>query len=386
MAAPIPRRGKDVSGISLGSGAVLAGRAMYPHCVLDQAEDHILAMHLAERRWRASVCNRLVRMSHPERLGASGGGQANAIAEPPHVNGHPSLAEFAAGYGLKQSAARPPLGSYVRQLWQRRHFIWAFASAKNIAMYTESRLGQVWQVLTPLLNAAVYYLIFGLLLGTSRGLPHNTFIPFLVTGVFIFTFTQRSVNSGARSVGDNLSLIRALHFPRATLPLAYTIIELQQLLVSLGVLVIIVLGFGEPITWRWLLLFPVLLMQLTFNIGISLALARIGAFNRDINQLLPFVLRTWLYFSGIIYSLSGLMHGTRLAHHPWIGHVLKANPAYVYVELSRYSLLDAYRGYVQHTLHEPTLYLWWYAIGWAVVMFLVGFWFFFRAEERYGRG
>lgn len=325
-------------------------------------------------------------MSHPERLGASGGGPAHAIAEPPHVNGHPSLAEFAAGFGLKQSAARPPLGSYVSQLWQRRHFIWAFASAKNIAMYTESRLGQVWQVLTPLLNAGVYYLIFGLLLGTSRGLPHNTLIPFLISGVFVFTFTQRSVQSGAKSVGENLSLIRALHFPRACLPLAYTIIELQQLLISMSVLFIIVLAFGEPLTLRWLLLVPVLLMQLTFNVGISLALARVGAFNRDIQQLLPFILRTWLYFSGVIYSLSALIKSSKIHEHPWVGHVLQANPAYVYVELCRLSLMNSYRGYIHDTLHERTTHLWWYGLGWALVMSVVGFAFFFRAEERYGRG
>jgi teichoic acid transport system permease protein len=325
-------------------------------------------------------------MSHPERLGASGGGQVSAIAEPPQPNGDSALTKLATGHGLKQSAARPPMGTYIRQLWQRRHFIWAFASAKNISMYTESRLGQVWQVLTPLLNATVYYLIFGLLLGTSRGLPGNTFIPFLVTGVFVFTFTQRSVNAGAKSVGDNLSLIRALHFPRACMPLSYTIIELQQLLVSLGVLVVIVLGFGELPTWRWLLLVPVLLMQFTFNIGISLVLARIGAFNRDITQLLPFVLRTWLYFSGIIYSLSALKKTHKIVTHPWIGHVLDANPGYVYVELSRDSLLGAYNDYVHNTLHESTTHLWWYAIGWAVVVFVIGFWFFHRAEERYGRG
>jgi teichoic acid transport system permease protein len=207
-----------------------------------------------------------------------------------------------------------------------------------------------------------------------------------VTGVFVFTFTQRSVNSGAKSIGDNLSLIRALHFPRASLPLAYTIIELQQLLISMSVLFVIVLAFGEPLTFRWLLLVPVLLMQLAFNVGISLALARVGAFNRDISQLLPFILRTWLYFSGIIYSLSALEKSARLQHHPWIGHLLEANPGYVYAELARYSLLDTYRGYVHDKLHEPMTHLWWYAIGWAVLMSAVGFWFFYRAEERYGRG
>src|SRR4051794_25584988 len=132
-----------------------------------------LPLHLTERRCYGRDCNKLTHMSHPERLGASGGGPANAIAEPPTMNGNPSLAEFAAGHGLTQSAARPPAGSYISQLWQRRHFIWAFASAKNIAMYTESRLGQLWQVLTPLLNAGVYYMIFGLLLNTKRGMPGN---------------------------------------------------------------------------------------------------------------------------------------------------------------------------------------------------------------------
>jgi teichoic acid transport system permease protein len=132
-------------------------------------------------------------MSHPERLGSPGGESVDTIAEPLPVN--ETLADYAARHGLRQSAARPPLRKYIQDVWARRNFIWAFASAKNISMYTDSRLGQVWQLLTPLLNAAVYYLIFGLLLNTSRGVPD--FFPFLVTGVFHFGYTQRSVTSGA---------------------------------------------------------------------------------------------------------------------------------------------------------------------------------------------
>jgi teichoic acid transport system permease protein len=309
-----------------------------------------------------------------------------------------SLAEFAAQHGLTKSAARPPLKKYLSDTWERRNFIWAFASAKNISLYTDSRLGQVWQVLTPLLNAGVYYLIFGVLLHASRLGASVKFLPWLVTGVFLFGFTQRSVNSGARAVGDNLSLIRALHFPRSTLPLSYAIVELQQLALSLGVLVLIVLGFGEPIGWQWLLLVPVLLMQLMFNIGISLVMARIGAFNRDFTQLLPFVLRTWFYFSGVIYSVVGLKAKLPTA----VGTLLEANPGYVYVELSRRALLKDYRNYVHAAAHVPGtpviphhmyglgegsgLNLWLYALAWGIGMLEVGFWWFYRAEERYGRG
>ena len=93
---------------------------------------------------------------------------------------------------------RLPLCDYVRELWARRHFIVAFASARNIAVYTKARLGQVWQVLTPLLNAAVYYLVFGLIFKTRGGIPN--YIAFLVIGVFIFTYTQRSVLAGTKAI------------------------------------------------------------------------------------------------------------------------------------------------------------------------------------------
>lgn len=349
-------------------------------------------------------------MSHPERLGASGGGQVSAVAEPPQLNGNHSLAEFATGHGLKQSAARPPMGLYIRQLWQRRHFIWAFASAKSVSMYTESRLGQLWQVLTPLLNALVYYLIFGLLLGRSGDV--TKYIPFLVIGVFFFYFTQRSVTSGAKSVQTNMSLIRALHFPRATLPFSFTIVELQQLFAAMTVLVVIMLGFGEYPALHWALIIPILLLQLMFNIGASLVVARIGAFVPDLSQLLPFILRTWLYFSGIMFSMYALATKVPL----WFMRIMEANPGSVYVELARRSLMSSYRTDLTHMqakfqaqcqasgttpkeitdaakackehaeLVTTNHTIWIYAIGWAIVAFILGFWYFYRAEERYGRG
>ena len=324
-------------------------------------------------------------MSHPERLSSPGGEPVGTIAEPPHMNGRgsESLADFAARYGLTRSAARPSLRRYIAELWQRRTFIWAFASAKTASTYSTSRLGQLWQVLTPLLNAGVYYLIFGILLDQSRGIKN--FPAYLITGVFVFTFTQRSLTAGAKSIGNNLSLIRALHFPRASLPFAYVIMELQQLMISMGVLLVIVLATSETPSWHWLLIVPALVLQLLFNIGISLAIARLGAFVRDIQQLLPFITRTWLYFSGVFFFIPKMVEKFDHHGHPVIGHILEANPGSVYIELMRTSLLETFR-------HDLVKYdvdytrLWLYAVLWAVVAFAGGFWYFYRAEERYGRG
>jgi teichoic acid transport system permease protein len=313
------------------------------------------------------------------------------------------LAELAAQHGLRPSAERPPVAAYIRHLWQRRHFIMAFATARNIAMYTEARLGQVWQVLTPLLNAGVYFLIFGLLLHINRGIPN--YLGFLVTGVFVFNFTQRAFISTSTVVTESLPLIRALRFPRAALPLAYVMIELQQMVLSMVVLAVIVVCTGEPITWYWLLVIPALLLQTIFNVGAGLATARLGSNVNDFSQLLPFLMRTWLYVSGVLFQISTLDIGRK-----WVA-LLQINPAAIYITLIREALLTTQRqsqpgampynalkcAQWHHTKNpldwsaycapvtNPAHY-WYYAIAWALLALVVGFFFFWRAEAKYGRG
>ena len=58
------------------------------------------------------------------------------------------LADYAKRYHLEPASARPPMLKYLRMLWQRRQFITGFATASNVAMYSEARLGQLWQVET----------------------------------------------------------------------------------------------------------------------------------------------------------------------------------------------------------------------------------------------
>ncbi|UQA95134.1 ABC transporter permease [Streptomyces halobius] len=286
----------------------------------------------------------------------------------------PTLRALAARHGLTVSGARPSLPAYTRQLWARRHFIASFATARLTAQYASAKLGQIWQIATPLLNAGVYYLIFGVLLHTSRGIPD--FIPFLCTGIFVFTFTQSAVMAGTRAISGNLGLVRALHFPRACLPIAFTLIQLQQLLLSMGVLAAIVLACGVPLTWHWLLMIPALLLQSVFNTGLALIMARIGARTTDTAQLMPFVLRTWMYTSGVFYNLSAF---TKDAPH-LIAVTLDCNPTLIYIDLIRYALIDTVRA------GSLPPHVWPLALTWAVLIGVGGYVYFWKAEEEYGRG
>jgi teichoic acid transport system permease protein len=323
------------------------------------------------------------------------------------------LAAYAVQHGLRPAAQRPAIPEYIRQLWRRRAFMLAFATARNIAMYTEARLGQLWQILTPLLNAGVYFLIFGVLLHVSRGIPN--YLGFLVTGVFVFNFTQRAFISTSTVITESLPLIRAIQFPRAALPLAYVLIELQQMLLSMAVLAVIILLTGEPLTWYWLLALPALLLQTIFNVGVGLFVARLGSQVNDFSQLLPFLLRTWMYVSGVLFNIATLSIGRG---HRWLIAILQLNPAALYITLIRNALLETQRksapgsakfnpqlcnvwktaGKGAHAT-QAQLYdsahcafvanpdhFWYYAVGWAVAAFIIGFVFFWRSEAKYGRG
>jgi teichoic acid transport system permease protein len=306
---------------------------------------------------------------------------SQVLHTPPPTTAPPAagedLAALAARHGLTVSGARPSLPEYLRRLWARRHFIGAFATAKLTAQYSQAKLGQLWQVMTPLLNAAVYFLIFGVLLGTKKGIPD--YVPFLVTGVFIWTFTQSSIMAGTRAISGNLGLVRALHFPRAALPVSFCLQQLQQLLFSMAALVVILLAFGVPPAASWVLAIPALVLQFTFNAGVSMIMARLGAKIPDIAQLMPFALRTWMYISGVMWSIDQLVgkHGDLPS---WVAPVLQANPAAVYIDLMRFALIDSF-----HASQLPD-HVWLLALGWALLAGAGGFIYFWKAEETYGRG
>jgi len=359
------------------------------------------------------------------------------VPEAPRVPARP-LAEVAAEAGLKLSGARPTLPAYLAMLWQRRHFITGYATARNVSMYTEAKLGQLWQVLTPLLNAGVYYLIFGLLFQASKGVQH--YPAFLLAGVFVFAFTERSIVTGSNVMRANLQLIRALYFPRASLPLAYVIVELQQMLVGMVVLLPVMLVSGEPLTWYWFLLIPAVLLQTAFNIGAALIVARLGGSLADVSELIPFILRITRYFCGVMYMVTTLP-----AKVPdWGIKLLSLNPPAVFISLVRVALMQTYRNdapgmqrynaaycsiftsddggysrlingtYVQVTGttkvahgytvvgHHPVVSnailqaychavvtnndLWIAALGWGLGFFVLGIIFFWQAESLYGRG
>ncbi|MFD2796810.1 ABC transporter permease [Promicromonospora vindobonensis] len=272
---------------------------------------------------------------------------------------------------LSRVGARPPLGQYIGLLWERRHFLWADARAKVASGTRQSLLGKAWLVLNPLIDGAVYFLIFGLLMKNARDIEN--FVGYLLIGVFLFQFTTQSINGGARSVQQGKNLIRAFTFPRAALPISVVLRNLLNLgptLVTLAALIYF-MPPAEEYTWRIALVAGALALQVMFTTGLSLLVARWAAALPDVTNLIGMVMRVWLYASAVFFSFDNL-----LADNPDLQVWLEANPMFIVLDIVRDCVLYA-------TTPDPMRWVW--LGGWAVGTLLVGFITFWSAEESYGR-
>ncbi|MFW2512579.1 ABC transporter permease [Demequina sp. SO4-13] len=278
--------------------------------------------------------------------------------------------ELAREAGLERVGARPPLPAYLKDLWATRHFAVSLARFRIQATLGENRLGIGWVVLRPILLAVIFGTIFGLILSRDTR-PGVNFIPFLVVGIFIFEFFSKSFSAGAKSITSNSSLVRSLSFPRMLLPLAQVIQQVFELIPMLVVMGLILVIFGEPVTWEWLIVVPVMVLMTLFNAGIALIAARLTVHVRDVTQIIPLVTRVLFYSSGIFYSLEAV-----LEDRPEILAVAQLNPVHGFITLVRQFTVEG---------SPPLAYGGWIAVVVAsVVAFIVGVVFFWRAEERYG--
>ncbi len=279
-----------------------------------------------------------------------------------------SLADYAREHGLKRVGARPALLEYLAEAWKRRDFAFTMARFNSEAANAKNRLGRWWTVLLPTIQALVYGLIFGVLMGSSR--PEN-YIPFLFTGVFLFSFISGAFGAGAGSVTGNLGLVRSLSFPRMLLPVQATIQQVFNLLPQMVLLLVTWIVFAQPITWNWLLLIPITLLMVMFSTGLALVSARLTVHVQDLTKLIPFIVRIVFYTSGIFFNMERV-----LKDYPIALEIEKYNPVYIFVSLARGVGVSGY---------STTPFMWFAALGWAVLTLALGIVFFWKAEERYGR-
>lgn len=261
----------------------------------------------------------------------------------------------------------PPLREYLSDIWSRREYLREVPAADLRQHHLDTVLGNVWQVLNPLLMLGVYYVVFGIGLRSDKGI--DNFITFLAIGVFTFGLIQRSVTKGAKSIATNENLLRSIRFPRLILPLTGVLTETLSYITPMLVMLSIGIITGVAVTPYWLLMIPVMVMTVAFSFGGACTTARLGSVFRDIDNILPVAFRLAFYLSGILYSVDARIE------NPTFRALFTLNPFYC--------LITCARGAIFSDLPRGTIWL--SAFLWSVGALIFGVLFFKRAEHTYGR-
>lgn len=267
---------------------------------------------------------------------------------------------------LEDVYAHARLGQYISGLWRRREYISYVSASELRSQQIHTVLGNLWHLLNPALSITVYYVIFGLLLDTTRGV--DNFILFLTIGIFVFQYTQRATTQGATSITQNVGLLKAIRFPRALLPITSTLTQTLSSLPTFVIAYAVALLTGQAFRWQWALIPVVVAFQLLFNLGAAMIAARATTHFRDMTQLLPFFFRLLLYASGVIF----LAPAYAQAHYSWL---FTGNPMYCYITISRWCIMG---GELDASVVAS-------AAIWTLSILVAGFLWFRAGEERYGR-
>lgn len=285
---------------------------------------------------------------------------------------------------LPHRAGLPRLSTYFVTLWRRRHFAIELSRASMRAAHTNTFFGQFWLVISPALNAAVYFLLVNIIRGGNSG---PDFFVHLLAGLFAFNFISATMTAGADSVVRGGSLVLNTAFPLLLLPWSSLRTAFFRFLPSLLILLAFFAYFdwvgphpmdcdqvtGECVALNTvhfsvvqLMAIPAFALIFVFAAGLGALMATVQVYFRDTSQFLPYATRIWLYLSPVLYYADQLQ--------PWMLKVELLNPLY--------PLLGVWTDTLARGVMPPLA--WWLgATAWAFGSLLIGTLYFISREREF---
>jgi lipopolysaccharide transport system permease protein len=252
----------------------------------------------------------------------------------------------------------------IRRLWSYRDLLTSLIRRNYQLRYRQSFAGILWVVLPTLATLGAAVLVFDGVVNVETG--DAPYAVHTLAGLVPWTFFATSVTFGIPSVVNEKVLVTRLAFPRAVLPLALVGVAVLDLIVSGTIfgIVVFVTGEGLPPTALW---FPVLMaIELVLVAGIVLLGSAMNVFARDVKVAIPLFVQLWLFLTPVMYSLNEVPDHLR--------GFFMLNPMTYIVESFRRILVTGLNPNFE--LLAPAM------IG-AVVVFVVGSWYFHATEPRF---
>ncbi len=252
--------------------------------------------------------------------------------------------------------------NFFKSLYEYRELLKTSISKDIRGKYKNSILGIIWSFLNPLLQIAVYAIVFPLIMRSD--LPNYTV--FLCCGLIPWNFFSSAISRTSFTMIENGNIIKKVFFPRQILPISVVTSEAVNFIISTVIILAFVLIYGMGIT-QFLIFYPlVLLVQYLLLIGISFIVSSVTVFFRDLQHFIGIALQLLFYATPIVYASNTIPENFQ-----WI---LKFNPM-TYV-------INGYRDifYYQQAPDFTSLLI---VLGISIVLCVGGYMIFNKLQRRF---
>ena len=216
----------------------------------------------------------------------------------------------------------------LRDLWAYRELLYFLMWRDVKVRYKQTVLGAAWAVIQPLTTMIIFTYFFGKLARVpTDGVPYPVFC---YTALLLWTFFSNGVTNAANSLIGNSNLITKVYFPRLIIPAAAVGAGLLDFAIASVLLVGLLVYYGFPVTWEYLMIVPLIVLTTVFGLGVGVWFSALNVRFRDVRYALPFLIQVWFFVSPIIYPSSMVPDEWR-----W---VLNLNPLAGLIEFFRAAL------------------------------------------------
>jgi ABC-type polysaccharide/polyol phosphate export permease len=261
------------------------------------------------------------------------------------------------------STELPDVREYVAAIWERRVFMSHLVRSELRNRGSSTALGNLWSILDPLFQAAIYYFLYTVLRSESA---QADFLPVLIGGIFLFQLSVAAFGDAGQSLKRGKGLMLASTFPRAVLPITSVYKAVMAYIPNLCVFAVLFPLVGGEFG-AGLLVFPLLfVIQIVMNLGIALLSSSIIAMVPDASNAISYVTRILFFATPVIYPVSLLPDSARA--------LIGWQPLF--------PLFASYQAVFSGNVPSPALVL--QAGASAVILLVAGAYIFLRHEREFG--
>jgi lipopolysaccharide transport system permease protein len=233
---------------------------------------------------------------------------------------------------MSAASATPRLAGDLKEIVgeqiEYRELLYQMTRRDLLLRYKQTIMGFGWAVFMPLLNTAVFSVIFTRVAPLDVGMPYPLYA---YCGLLFWNFTAASLRFSVTSLTANSGLVTKVYFPREIFPLSAVLVQLVDLVVGATVLVALMAYYQVVPTGAIAALPWVLAVQFAFTLSLALLLAMGNLFYRDVKYLFELVVMVWLFMSAVLYPV-GQVGGVA-------GRIMAINPMTPILEAYRDVLL-----------------------------------------------